>query len=167
MTASEARRRSAARADHGETIDGPLGGVEVPALDAVGVVEGEAVVVVVVALAEGENGHDRAVARAVLTAVGLPADHVAEAVDEEGAVVADHKAQHAADQEAAEDAAGGEADNQGNAPKATAVPIQAYQRACQRTRGSSRRSRTTVCGGASLEKKIQPMCAHQKPLVML
>ena len=70
-----------------EEHDGPLGGVVVEPLDAVSVVLGELVVVVVIALAEGEEGGDDRVKGGVEVAVGLVAEVVGEGVDEEGGVV--------------------------------------------------------------------------------
>ena len=53
--------------------------------------------------------------------------------------------------------------------KATDKAMTLYQRACHCTRGSSTRSRTKWSGGSSgsVLRKIQPMCAHQNPFMML
>ena len=68
----------AGKAELGEHPDHPFGGVKLPRLDAVAVVVLERVVVVVVALATGEDSHDCAITCGVLCVVRAFADGMAE-----------------------------------------------------------------------------------------
>ncbi len=86
----------------GKCPDRPFGWVPLPWLHAVAVVMLELMVIVVVAFAESQQGHDRAVARGVLGGVWLFADGVTKGVDEERAMLGDHDAGHASNQEATE-----------------------------------------------------------------
>ncbi len=56
-------------------------------------------VIVVVALAETDEGDEPAVAAAVLRAVRLRADHVTERVDGEGGIEYKYRAQHSGEEE--------------------------------------------------------------------
>ena len=66
-----------------------------------------------VALAERQQGHGGGVAGAVRGRVGLTADHVAQRVDAEGALLDDHAAEEASDEEA----------GQGAPSEVTGVPL--------------------------------------------
>lgn len=92
----------AGKAELGEHPNHPFGGVKLPRLDAVAVVVLERVVVVVVALATGEDSHNGAIACGVLCVVRAFADGMAERVNKEGAVLNDNDAENAGEQEAAE-----------------------------------------------------------------
>ena len=60
------------------------------------------VVIVVIALAEGEERHDPGIAGAAAGGIRALADVVAERIDAEGAVLEEDHAGHAGDQESAE-----------------------------------------------------------------
>ena len=86
----------------GERPDCPLARIPLPWLHAVAVVVLELVVIVVIAFAEGEEGHDGAVPRTVAGGVWLATKHVAEGVDEKRAMLGDHDAADAGDKESTE-----------------------------------------------------------------
>ncbi|MNL02334.1 hypothetical protein D3C87_1228360 [compost metagenome] len=86
----------------GGGADQPLGGVELPPVDAVAVVVLEQVMEVVIPLAEGEEGQDAVVPRTVAIGEGLAAPDVGKGVDEEGGMVGHHHAQHPRQQQHAE-----------------------------------------------------------------
>eukprot|EP00187_Rhodella_violacea_P018474 CAMPEP_0184734054 /NCGR_PEP_ID=MMETSP0314-20130426/59356_1 /TAXON_ID=38298 /ORGANISM="Rhodella maculata, Strain CCMP 736" /LENGTH=444 /DNA_ID=CAMNT_0027200953 /DNA_START=196 /DNA_END=1528 /DNA_ORIENTATION=- len=101
-------------AEPGEDADDPLGGVVVVPADAVAVVVGELVVVVVVALAEGDEGGDDGVVGGVFLGVGLLAEGVGEGVDAEGRLVdEEHPAEAGVDEGAPEVAPAEVADGAG------------------------------------------------------
>ena len=60
------------------------------------------VVIIVVALAEGEQRHDKRIARAAARGIGLAADSVAGGVNEKRAVLEDHGFRDAAQKQTAE-----------------------------------------------------------------
>jgi hypothetical protein len=64
--------------------DAPFGGIELPWFGAVPVIVLEGVMKVVITLAEGEQGHDGAVAGGAASGVRLAPDGVTEGIDEEG-----------------------------------------------------------------------------------
>ncbi len=89
-------------AELGERPDGPLARIPLPWLHAIAVVVLELVVIVVIAFAESEEGHDGAVPRTVAGGVRLAAKHVAEGVDEKRAMLGDHDAADAGNKESTE-----------------------------------------------------------------
>ena len=82
--------------------DDPFGRVPLPGLYPVAVVVLELVVIVVIALAKREQGEENRIARGTFRGVRLTTDGVTGAVDEEGAMLENHDARHACDQECAE-----------------------------------------------------------------
>ncbi len=87
-----------------EGPDGPLGGIELPRLYAVAVIVLKLVVIIVIALAEGDQSHDPAIPGAAPAGVRPRAERVAGGIDAEGAMLETHHARHAADQETAQGA---------------------------------------------------------------
>ncbi len=92
----------AGKAEFGEGPNDPFGGVKLPRFNAVSVIVLELVVVVMVALAESEQGKEEGVTGAAARGVGAASDVVAEGVDAEGAVLEEHDASNAPDEECAE-----------------------------------------------------------------
>ena len=82
--------------------DGPFGRVEIGAFHSVAVVVLELVVIIVVALAEGEESHDRAIACAAARGVRLVAHAMTHGVDEKRAVLHRENAEDTGQQEAAQ-----------------------------------------------------------------
>ncbi len=82
-----------------EGIDDPLGRIKVVPLRSVAEVPGVGVVEVVIALAEADEGDEPAIAAAVLCAMRLGADHVAERIDREGGVQHHEHPEESAQQE--------------------------------------------------------------------
>src|SRR5439155_12090391 len=77
--------------------DDPFRRVKLPRLHPVSVIVLELVVIIMVALAESEEGEEERVARGTFRRVGLAADRVTGAVDEERAVLQKHDAGNPAD----------------------------------------------------------------------
>ena len=82
-----------------EGPDDPLRRVELPSLHAITVVVLELVVVVMVTLAEGEQSHGARVASAVGGRIRATANHVAERVDAEGALLDHDRTEQSSDEE--------------------------------------------------------------------
>ena len=93
-----------------ENPDRPLGGIVLPRFDTIPVVILELVVEVVVALAEGENRHEEAVARRAVGGIRTVADPVTERVDAKGGMVHEHDTGEAGEQERAEGGIGATVD---------------------------------------------------------
>ena len=86
-------------ADFFQNPDRPFGGIELPGFHAVAVVVLKLVVKIVIALAEGEDGHEKAVAGRDFAGIRTLADPMAERVNAKCHVVNDHHAGHAGDEE--------------------------------------------------------------------
>ena len=78
-----------------ERIDQPFGRIEIVPFRSFPIVVRIGMVIIVVALAEADERNQPAVPAAVLRAVRLSADHVAQGVDGEGGIQHQDGAQHA------------------------------------------------------------------------
>lgn len=87
-------RKISRQTDHIEAEDQPLGGVEVIPLRAVPVIAGIGVVIVVITLAESDQGDQPAVPAAVLSAVRLVSPHMADRIDAEGRIQHQEGSEH-------------------------------------------------------------------------
>ena len=90
------------QSDFREGPDDPLCRIEFPRLHSVAVVVLKFVVIIMVAFAESEEREEVGIAGAAAVGIRLPAEGVAGAVDEKGAMLEDGHARHAGDEKSAE-----------------------------------------------------------------
>ena len=90
------------QAELGEGPDEPLRGIELPRLHAVAVIVLKLVMIVMVALAEGDDRHEPRVAGAAFGRIGTIAEVVAQRIDAKGTVLKDDDARHPRNEKCAE-----------------------------------------------------------------
>ena len=86
------------QSQYGQRVNCPLGRINIVPAWAVAVIARIGMVIVVVALAEGETGDEPTVAAAVALAMRLRAEHVTEGIDRERGVQDHEHSEHACEQ---------------------------------------------------------------------
>src|SRR4051794_36770236 len=89
-----------------EQPNGPLGRVELPRFHAVAVVVLKFMMIIVIAFAEGEEGHNPTIPGRAVGRVGAIAQHVAKGIDKKGGMLDDYSPQYPGQKKAAKSGLG-------------------------------------------------------------